>query len=365
MNKNHTVFLFLFTLIVHLAHGMENNSPKYLTSNAPGEYEKIIENPLYHFFYGSSYATTHKSLIEGLKKREKDGAYVEFKSGIHTSNIFPTLKNITFDNNHHNKGLIACEKDPSLGSPGKNVIIETSANWTYNAYRNNERGFRIFDNKDLFLQALAAYHSKPQSEEEKTISSITPQKFTLLSSKNIQLNQTEICRTETATKQASIKSNNCEIIKSSMNYSYPSSGQSLINFVKQGGTAHLIVNETALRGSKELLTEMNQEGVKVHISKEMNHAKLFVRHINGNYYSAIGTGNTTIEGDREINTSLETTDPLLGKIIMQEQKEYIEKNTISLAQAEENEALKKTKKRKFNDAGKKTKTKTKKQKLKK
>lgn len=345
MNKNYTIFLILSLLGVNIAYGMENNALniQYLKKDIPGEYKKVIEDDQYGYIYGSSYVITHKGLLNSLEEREKNGAHVEFKSGVHSSNLSTTLKNSTFDRDEHTKNVLACEKNPLLGSPGKNIIIHGSANLTYNAYRNDESGVRIVNNKDLFMQIFNINHLKKQNEKDKKIDPSTPEKPTFISSKNTQLNETENCRTETATKIASQGNNNiCEIIKSSMNYSYPASGQSLINFVKQGGKAHLIVNETAVRGAEALLTEMDEAGVNVRVSKKMEHAKNYVRYINGDYYLAFGTNNATAEGDLQKNTVFETTDSFLGETTMKERKEYIEKHTIPLAQAKEKE----TKKRK-------------------
>lgn len=302
-----------------------------LPKDAQGAMLKAIQNPQFNYIYADSYVLTHKKIADALSKKEKDGAHVSVHLGVHGSNIPLSLTNVTYNSAEHAKGIAASEKNPSLGSPGKHVIVHGSANITHKAYHNNERNVEITDNKDLFKDFVTMHLSQSPQQKHKTIRISTPTKTHFDSSQKVALNASEAQRILTA---ANSDAQDRIIFKTTMNFNSKEIADAITQLAKSGGESTIIVNETALAGGKNLLTSMNKAGVNVYVANNhTQHSKLLVRQIGQDYYSLIGTNNATSLGDSERNRTFGSHNPQLAQDIIQELKQYTKEKCVPLKQA--------------------------------
>ena len=271
---------------------------------------QAIEQGKFVFF--DSYALTHK----GISQQLSESQYMQGNVGRHSANqrilaeLAQAQRPVQRFTDLHTKRVLLSEKDPRLGSPGKNIVFDMSGNLTYNAYHNLETAIKTEGDKDYFMQQfndhqyvtrLNQYRSPART---KRIIMQTPQKRMVHNSRHYQLHASKALRIR---KLLESTNENRSLYITSMNWLNQDVTNAIIDVCRDGVTTKVIVNGTALKTGKKQLDAMHAAGVAIYVFDPENkvrhaqHSKVLLR-IDGSEALLINsTANMTAQGEKEIN----------------------------------------------------------------
>lgn len=280
---------------------------------------KSLENDIKqaNFVSFDTLVFTNQTLINALEVAHDNDAHVEGTCGTHWCNrkILSSFDKKDIDvsrkSQNHLKRFLCSEKDPRLGSPGKCVIYEGSANPTNYAYHNDELLVRT-ENDKLFFMDHYNNHSDVMDDvaaltlSEKKVLELTPQKQNQAFGSHENL----LSASKKLRVQNLITSTNEQrmLYISSMSWNSTDMTQALIDAHKSGVSVKVILDRSALTGNgKDQLAQMHTAGVPIYVyypgknSRNIQHMKVMLR-IDGSEYLVVNsTANMTPEGDKESN----------------------------------------------------------------
>lgn len=290
--------------------GMDTRTQALTSSqdNIPKVIMQAIKKGNYIFF--DSYVFTHQEVGKEMQSKHLQGNVGRHSTNKHILTQYNQIKRFP---DLHIKRVLISEKDPRVGTPGKTMVIDTSANLSYNTYHNLETAVTTEGDKEYFGQHFEDHQyvtrlfnkeNRSPVKRTKLVIEVTPQKRSVYNSRHYHLSGSKIPR---ITKLLHSKNKNRVLYLTSMNWLNQDVTNAIIAVHKDGVVTKIIVNGTALKQGKKQLDAMHAAGVPIfvfdpeHKVRHAQHSKVLLRIDGQDALLVNSTANMTSQGDKEIN----------------------------------------------------------------
>jgi hypothetical protein len=313
--------------------------------NYPDLFKKAHEDESLSTFTSEKFVLSEKKAIAAMNAAKERGANIYLTVGSHAQNKPAEYQTTTFkrDPNIHGKVTVGLDQSPSKQTPKKGILLFGSANITNQTWQhrprkpgaqfNFESGVAIENDMDIIPAAykMIKNQSPMKPTSEKTTLANTPEKISIFSSKDTNLNKSLGARfTNPQIKKVSARS---------MTFNDEEVADALS---AMGQNAEIIVDSSALTSTgTPLLQKMHDAHVKVNVfypkegSRAKQHAKdVILEYKDPNKTTYISsTANITKEGDTQRNYQLYVPNNKQIIADAQEDFEKVKQSTISLPKA--------------------------------